>query len=342
MKSIDKISLFTVLLMAAVSLNACSSSSSGSGSSCAAGANDFYVVENAACAAGAGKLSRINPDALCKEEILTGLNCPVDFVPSTVDNGIGYLSSRTDGILQVNVSEKTSIIIATTTNIVSPAGLFLMENITESERRGPCGGNTLVDAILMIADEGTELDGGMVWRWCLITDDPTVLESGNNPSPVSEVSPAQIKHPRGVVIKNRTQAFASGHNPDIEDTTQSALLATWTLNEAALVVPTFLTNAGDFSGDIKDITLDTDGTVLIADPGQNAVLRYNPTAGTLTTLSPSLTGGPRDMLPANANGNYMVTQFDSGVVSQTSFVAGTAVSTVTTGLSLSGPDGIAQ
>lgn len=331
-------------IVVAVGISGCGSSSTstaGADSTCATGTNDFYVVENASCVAGEGKLSRINPDVVCKQEVLTALNCPVDFVLSTVDTGIGYLSSRTDGILQVNLTQKTTISIVTTTNIVSPAGLFLLENITESERDGPCGGNTLVDAILMIADDGTELDGGMVWRWCLITDDPTILADGSNPSPVSEISPAQIKHPRGVVIKNRTQVFATGHNPDIDDTTQSALLATWTLDSGEIIVPTFLTSAGDFSGDIKDVSLDSDGTVLIADPGNNAVFRYDPTAATLTTLTPGLTGGPRDVLPVTLNSEYLISQFSDGVVSSTN-LAGSAATTVTTGITLSGPDGLAK
>lgn len=337
MRHIARKTLHIPLALVVVGLCACGSSTTPA-SSCAAGSNDFYVVENASCTAGAGKLSRINPDAVCKDEILTGLNCPVDFVLSTVDTGIGYLSSRTNGILQVNLNQKTTTSIVTTTNIVSPAGLFILESITEAEREGPCGGNTMVDAILMVADEGTDLDGGMVWRWCLITDDPTILSDGSNPSPVSEVSPAQIKHPRGVVVKNRTQVFASGLNPD----TDGALLFGWTLDEGALIVPDHLTSAGSFSGSIKDVSLDSDGNVLVADPGNNAVFRYNPTAMTLTTLSPSLTGGPRDVVPTGSGGAYLVTQFDDGIVSQTTFVADTTATTVTTGLTLSGPDGIAK
>lgn len=324
-------------MLIAVVLNSCGSTTSpSSGGSCAAGSNDFYVVENASCAAGAGKLSRINPDTVCKDEILTGLNCPVDFVLSTVDEGIGYLSSPTDGIFQVNVNQATTTHIVTTTNIVSPKGLFLLESITEAEREGPCGGNTLVDAILMVADEGTELDGGMIWRWCLITDDPTVLADGSNPSPVSEISPAQIKHPRGVLLKNRTQAFATGLNPDTDD----ALLATWTLNDAEIIVPDFLTSAGELSSDVKDIALDTnDGAILIADPGNNAVLNYDPTGATLTTLTPSMTGGPRDIIVGTSD--YLVSQFTDGEILSTLF-DGAAATDVTTGLTLSGPDGIAR
>lgn len=330
-----------------------SSSGSGSGSdsgssssSCASSNNDFYVVENASCEAAAGKLSRINPDVPCKEEKLTALNCPVDFVLSTVDTGIGYLSSRTDGILQVNLSAKTTTKIATTKNIVSPAGLFLLESITAAEREGPCGGNTLVDAILMIADEGTELDGGMIWRWCLITDDAAVLSGGSNPSPVSEVPPSQVKHPRGVTVKNRNAVYITGHNPDISNTSLSAVLAYRELNKNEVGTVEFLTNSGAFSSTIKDLMVDSDGTLLIADPGNNAVLRYDITAKSLTTVSTSLTGGPRDILrystDSSGNGEYLVTQFTDGVVSKTTLVSGATPSTVTTSLTLSGPDGIAQ
>lgn len=325
------------------------SSSSGSGSSsssCATSDNDFYVVENASCEAAAGKLSRINPDVPCKEEKLTALNCPVDFVLSTVDTGIGYLSSRTDGILQVNLSAKTTTKIATTKNIVSPAGLFLLESITDAEREGPCGGNTLVDAILMIADEGTDLDGGMIWRWCLITDDAAVLSGGSNPSPVSEVPPSQVKHPRGVTVKNRNAVYITGHNPDISDTSLSAVLAYRELNKNEQGTVEFLTDSGALSSTVKDLTVDADGTLLIADAGNNAVKRYDIATDTLTTLSTSLTGGPRDILrystDSSGNGEYLVTQFSDGVVSKTTFVSGAAISTVTTGLTLSGPDGMAQ
>lgn len=290
-------------------------------------------------------MSRVNPDALCKEEVLTGLNCPVDFVLSTADTGIGYLSSRTDGILQVNLTSKTSTQIVTTSNITSPAGLFLIENLTTTENDEWCGGNTLTDATLFIADEGTELDGGMIWRWCLITDDTSVLSGGSNPSPVSEVGPGQIKHPRGVMVLNRTTGYATGHNPDISDSTQSALLARWTINNTEVNVPTFLTAAGEISSSVKDLALDADGKILIGDPGQNGVLRYDIDADTLTLLTP-FAGGPRDILPIGNNSDgvqeYLVSQFDDGALSRTTFVVGTTPTTATTGITLDGPDGLAQ
>lgn len=337
--------IFVVLILAAPIGCSSSSSSGTSSTSCADGSNDFYVVENASCAAGEGKLSRVNPDAICKEEILTGLNCPVDFVLSTVDSGIGYLSSRTDGILQVDINAETTTSIMTTTNIVSPAGLFLLESITEEEREGPCGGNTLVDAILMIADEGTEADGGMVWRWCLITDDPDILSDGTNPSPVSEVGPAQIKHPRGVVIVDRTQVYATGVLAATDDADEYAALSTWVLNDAEIIVPTFLTDDGDLSDNVKDLTEDSDGTLLIADPDLDTVFRYDIGADTLTGVT-GFTGGPRDVLSIGANSDgeaeYLVTQFVDGAVSRTTLVESSTITSATEGLTLSGPDGISQ
>lgn len=323
-----------------------STGGSGSGStSCAAGDNDIYVVENAECAAASGKLSRVNPDAGCKAEILTGLNCPVDFVLSTVDSGIGYLSSRTDGILQVNLKAKTTTKIVTSKKIISPAGLFLMESITEAERAGPCGGNTLVDAILMIADEGTELDGGMVWRWCLITDDASILSGGSHPDPVAEVPPSQVKHPRGVTVRSRNQVFITGHNPDVSDTTKSALLAFRELNKNEVGTVEFLTAAGDFSGSIKDVRLDADGTLLIADPGQNALFRYSYDGRSLTSM-PGFTGGVRDILPIGTNSKgqleYLVSEFSDGEISRTTLTEGSQITSASTGLSLTGPDGLAQ
>lgn len=343
MRSIFRRSMYIVFVAVVVALNGCGSTSTTSNTtSCAAGSNDFYVVENASCVAAAGKLSRVNPDAVCKEEILTGLNCPVDFVLSTMLDNIGYISSRTDGIYQVNLAQKTKTHIVTVKNIVSPAGLFLLENLTHDEKTVTCGNSqALVDAILMVADEGTDPDGGIIWLWCLISNDPTILSDGSNPSPIWEIGPAQILHPRGVVIKNRTQVFATGLRTDVVNTSQAAL-ATWELASAETIVPDFLTSAGDFSSDIKDVALDSDGNVLVADPGQNAVFRYDTTAGTLTALQPSLTGGPRDVIPSGAAGTYWVTQFDDGVVSATTFVNGSTPTTVTTGITLSGPDGIAK
>lgn len=337
--------LFTFVVLGTITAcgggtSSTSGTSTSSGSdSCAEGSNDFYVVENASCTAGEGKLSRINPDVPCKEEILTGLNCPVDFVLSAVDAGIGYLSSRTDGILQVNVTAGTTTTIATTVTLVSPAGLFLLENITEAEREGPCGGNTLVDAILMIADEGTADDGGMIWRWCLITDDADVLADGTNPSPVSEVGPAQIKRPRGVVVVDRAQVYATGILAATDDADEYAALATWELNEAALIVPTFLTDEGDFSDNVKDLVEDSDGTLLIADPDQESIFRYDVGAATLTGVT-GFTGGPRDVLPGSDS--YFVSQFDDGAISQSTLVEGSDITNATEGLTLSGPDGMAQ
>lgn len=330
-----------------------SSSDSGSGSgsgtsasSCASSDNEFYVVENASCASGAGKLSRVNPDVPCKEEKLTELNCPVDFVLSTVDSGIGYLSSRTDGIYQVNLNDKTKTKIVSAKKIVAPAGLFLLESITAAEREGPCGGNTLVDAILMIADAGTDLDGGMIWRWCLITDDASILSGGTNPDPVSEVPPSQVKHPRGVVVKNRSDVYITGDNPDISDTARSPVLAYRELNKNEQGTVEFLTASGALSSSVTDLIVDSDGTLLIADPGNNAIVRYDPSAKSLTTVHSSLTGGPLDLIrystDSSGNGEYLVTQFSDGVVSKTTLVSGATVTTVTTGLTLSGPDGIAQ
>ncbi len=324
-----------------------SSGSSGTNSSsCASGSNDFYVVENAACASGAGKLSRINPDATCKAEILTALNCPIDFVHSAVDKNIGYLSSKTDGILQVNLSAQTTTKISTTKRIIAPAGLALLENISSSEREGPCGGNTLVDSILLIADEGSELDGGMIWRWCLISTQPSILATGSNPSPVSEVPPSQVKHPHGVAVKNRTSVFITGQNPDISDTSLSAVLAFRELNKNEVGTVEFLTKSGDFSNTIKDLTIDSDGTLLIVDAGKSAILRYDNSAKTLTTLSTGFTGSPRDIVQSgtdsSGNATYLISQSDSGVISKTTFASGSSLSTVTTGLTLSGPEGIAK
>ncbi|MDO8644894.1 MAG: hypothetical protein Q7S00_08030, partial [bacterium] len=193
---LPRFSVFLFLFLGTLAGCGSTSTPAASSGSCASGSHDFYVVENAQCAAASGKLSRVNPDVPCKKEVLTGLNCPIDFVFSTVDDGIGYLSSRTDGIYQVNVTAETKTLIVTDTNIISPAGLFLLEDLTTIENDEICGGNTLTDAVLLIADEGTTDDGGMVWRWCLITDDPAILSGGNHPSPVSEISPSQIKHPR--------------------------------------------------------------------------------------------------------------------------------------------------
>lgn len=315
-----------------------------SDTSCAAGDNDFYVVENAACASGEGKLSRVNPDALCKDEILTSLDCPIDFVLSAVDAGIGYLSSRVDGIIQVNVTAKTKTEIPCdncfTNNaeaIGGPTSLFLMENITSSEKASLCAGISdedflaTVDAILWIADEGGS-DAGSVLSWCLVTSDA----ASDQASPNTIISTAMLENPRGVAVKDRTTVYATGIVPG----TGATLVSRNVDGSGAVSIL-----STDVSTDVKDIIFDSDGTLLIADPGANAVLRYNETEGTIETL-PGFTGGPRDILPIgnNSEGNaeYLVSEFDDNVVSRTTLIEDTEITSATTGITLSGPNGITK
>src|SRR3989338_4291479 len=114
----------------------------------------------------------------------------------------------------------------------------------------------------------------MVWRWCLITDDASILagtsSEGSNPDPVSELPPSQVQNPRGVVVADRTQVYVTGTNPN----TAQTVLATWVLNALGSNVATFLTEAGDFSSSVKDVALDSDGNVLGVDAGNNAIFRY--------------------------------------------------------------------
>lgn len=325
------------LMVVALDLStACSSSSTGGGttSSCADGSNDFYVVENASCADGAGKLSRVNPDALCKEEILTGLNCPIDFVLSTEDTGIGYLSTRTDGVLRVDVNEKTSFVIQNDVTVASTA-LFLMENITAAEQEDLCGGNVLPDAVLFVADEGIN-ESGAVLRWCLITDDPDTLES-NNPNPTTIISTADIENPRGITVQDRTTVYVTGILAQTDDTEEDQEVGV--LMQASVEGTDVTLISNQFSTEVKEISLEDDGTLLVVDAGNDAIFRVDIEADTLTTLQTDL-GGPRDILSLG-DGNYNITQFDSDNVVQ-SALDGETPTVLTTGLTLDGPNGIAQ
>lgn len=311
--------------------SACSSSSSST-SSCTEGSGDFYVVENASCTDGEGKLSRINPDEICKEEILTELNCPVDFVLSSEDAGIGYLSTQTDGVMQVDLNAKTSFVIQNTVTVAA-TGLFLMENVTDTENEDLCGGNTLTDAILFVADEGID-ESGAVLRWCLVSDDPDNLAS-NNPDPVVILSTAFIENPRGITVKDRTTVYVTGilaQTTEESDEVGILIEATVEGTDSAIV-------SDDFSTEIKEVRLDDDGTLLIADAGNQAIYRVDLDESTLTTVQTGLSG-PRDILPVG-DGNYNITQFSEDNVVQ-SFLDETEPTELTTTLSLSGPEGIAQ
>lgn len=326
----------------------------GDDSSCATGDNDFYVVENAACEDGAGALSRVNPDEACKETILDDLNCPIDFVLSTVDDGIGYLSSRSDGVFQVNIEEKTSLNIPTST-IDVPTGLALLENLTNEENNGLCGGNNLTDAILFVTDEGTE-GSGSVYQWCLVSDDPDVLEGtsplGGNPSPQAVLSSAsdQMENPRGVAIRNRNELYVTAHA--VGDTSGILLFKDISENSQATVF------SDQFSTEVKDIRLDADGTLLIADPGDGATLdpdgelidgvvfRANLEETTILTVR-GVGDGPRDILPFGSNDDgddqYLVTLFGADEVVLLPLMEGEFdVLSATDGVTLNGPDGIAN
>lgn len=328
-----KKSEFILLTVVLLTSSACSSSnSSSSTSSCTEGSGDFYVVENASCTDGEGKLSRINPDEICKEEILTDLNCPIDFVLSSEDAGIGYLSTRTDGVLQVDLNAKTSFVIQNTVTVAA-TGLFLMESVTDSENEDLCGGNTLTDAILFVADEGID-ESGAVLRWCLISDDPDNLAS-NNPDPVVILSTAFIENPRGITVKDRTTVYVTGilaQTTDESDEVGILMEATVEGTDTAIL-------SEDFSTDIKEVRLDDDGTLLIVDAGNEAIFRVDPDEDTLTTVQTGLSG-PRDILPIG-DGNYNITQFSEDNVVQ-SALDDTTPTELTSTLTLSGPDGIAQ
>lgn len=319
------------------------SSSGGGTSTCATGSNDFYVVENASCAVNSGKLSRVNPDVPCKEEFLTGLDCPVDFVRSTVDTNIGYLSLRTnnsaDGtgaqpgeIYEVDLSQTTAALKKTQMNanfnkrFVSPAGLALIENLTQAERDIYCGGNTITSTVLMVADEGTA-DGGTVWIWCINTSD---FDENLTPIALISVTADGVENPRGVDFVDRDTVVVTAHTTG--DTGGVVVQKDITSTSAATVVAT------GFSTSIKDILVDTDGTFYVADAGDGTINQVDLSASTVTEVATGL-NGPRDGV-RNSSTTFLLTEFgDNDVVSATS--AG-AITTVTTGLTLDGPDGIAK
>lgn len=317
-----------------------STTSSTSGTTtCAKGSNDFYVVENASCVVNSGKLSRVNPDVPCKEEFLTGLDCPVDFVLSTVDTNIGYLSLRTNGtgakpgeIYEVDLSQTTAALKKTQMNanfnksFVSPAGLALIENLTQAERDVYCGGNTITSTVLMVADEGTA-DGGTVWIWCINTSD---FDQNLTPIALISVTADGVENPRGVDFVDRDTVVVTAHTTG--DTGGVVVQKDITSTSAATVVAT------GFSTSIKDILVDTDGTFYVADAGDGTINQVNLSAGTVTEAITGL-NSPRDGVRSSST-TFLITEFgDNDVVSVSS--TGT-LTTVTTGLTLDGPDGIAK
>ena len=327
-----------------------SNTATTSGSSCTSGSDDVYVVENASCATGEGKLSRVNPDVPCKEEIVTGLNCPVDFVLSAVDSGIGYLSSRVDGIIQVNVTAKTKTTITCDdcfTNSAEanggPAGLFLMENVTSAEKTELCAGIVdedflaTVDTILFIADEGGN-EAGSILRWCLVTDDVSA-----EASPETVISTADIENPRGVTVIDRETIYATGILAQTDENEEDQEVGVLVSRDVGGTETTSIL-LQDLTTSVKDIQVDDDGNLLIADSGNSAIVRYDTSAMTTETFS-GFTDGPRDLVPIGTNSEgtseYLVSEFDGDLISRTTLVVGSDIETTTTGVTLAGPDGIA-
>lgn len=324
-----------VILSACGGSSATTDTSTGTGTaSCAAGDNDYYVVENAECAANSGKLTRINPDATdgpCSEEILPGLDCPVDFIFSSQTN-IGYLSVRTTNtgntpgeIYQVNVSAKTKTLIFD--GLIVPGGLAILENLTSAEQDSYCGGNALQSALLFIADEGTD-EGGLVRYSCLNLDTPAADSSLLQ----SLATFAEgFENPRGVALNGRTEVVFTAHTTG--DTGGLLLRKEIDSTGSATVVSTI------FTVDVKDLSVDSGSTFLICDAGDDTVTRMDIDNADAST---SLSGfnGARDIV-SDGNDQYLVSLFDDNAVGVTTLVAGSDILNASTDLTLAEPDGIA-
>ncbi|GEM_PF-6620566 len=343
-----RILLVGSLLMSLVFFGSCgggsSSSSSGctitgdSSPSCASGSNDFYVVENGAGASCAGKLSRVNPDAGCKEVIAAGFTAPIDIVFAT--STIGFMSTCPAGgdatlaltkpgqIWKVDLSQSG-------TNRVSlfqdeeawlcPEGLAY--NASADNTSFGCL-TTNTDGVLLIADTGST-QGGTVWSLC--------LNNGAFSAAMTTTQSAGIQNPRGVVFENTTTFIANGKNP--ADNSQGRLSE---FNLGSGGSSTILTDA--LNPTMKDISIDPlNNSLLIADinTGSTAgqIVRCVLGVGCMTVQSDL--SGPRDVLPRGTQ-DYLITQFDGGDVVMAALAGGNTSTSVTSGITLSYPDGIAK
>ncbi len=372
MNRMSALSIFVLFCLAGAAAaggtGGCGAAATGGGgnnSDCVAGDSDFYVVENADCEDDAGKLSRINPDVPCKEVILSNLDCPVDFVMGS--NGIGYLSERTNNsaeavegaggvgagesqpgnIYEVDVSGKAKTLMNEVTgrSFVSPAGLALMEDLSQDERDAFCGGNTVVQMALLIADEGldtqeADADGGTVWIWCVNTDD---FSESLTPIAVLSAGSDQMENPRGVAVLSRS--FSDPNETtlivtadSVDDTSGVVVRKAITSNDAAEVVST-----GSFTTSLKDITIDGSDRPVLADAGGDgmvALLRLD--EGEFDFISDF--DGPQDILPLGTM--YLVTEYGAGRVVMVTDIDDAAADAdpinLTEGLTLDGPDGISR
>lgn len=330
-------------------LVSCGGASTGTGGSaedtdCAFSDNDFYVVENASCETNAGKLSRLNPDETCKEEILTQLDCPVDFVLSS-DGRSGYLSLHTNNavggvfdnqpgeIYAVDVVSKTKILMNETYNrsFVRPSGIALIEGLSQAERDQFCGGNTIVQDLLVVADQGEEAetsgtsDSGTVWAWCVNTDD---YEQSLTPMAVLSLGADQMENPRGVAVLNRETLIVTAQ---ATDDSQGLLLVKDIDSTSAAEI-----SVEGFSSEIGDVTID--GTVaFVADGGSGTIVTVPLTGGDVEVISGFTT--PADILVGSDN-TLVITQSSENNVVATDLLE--SLTSLTPGISLETPMGVAR
>jgi hypothetical protein len=292
----------------------CGGASTGTGGSaedtdCAFSDNDFYVVENASCETNAGKLSRLNPDETCKEEILTQLDCPVDFVLSS-DGRSGYLSLHTNNavggvfdnqpgeIYAVDVVSKTKILMNETYNrsFVRPSGIALIEGLS-----------------------------GTVWAWCVNTDD---YEQSLTPMAVLSLGADQMENPRGVAVLNRETLIVTAQ---ATDDSQGLLLVKDIDSTSAAEI-----SVEGFSSEIGDVTID--GTVaFVADGGSGTIVTVPLTGGDVEVISGFTT--PADILVGSDN-TLVITQSSENNVVATDLLE--SLTSLTPGISLETPMGVAR
>ncbi|MBI4211216.1 MAG: hypothetical protein HY540_01125 [Deltaproteobacteria bacterium] len=325
---------------------ACGSSGSDTtgNSSCAAGSNDFYVVESACSTANAGKLVRVNPDAACKDTILSSLDCPVALVLES--NGTGYLSEVTQtaskptgqeqpgNIYYIDVNNKTKTLVNDGRNRVfmAPKALFLGQISSEDTSKG-LGCTNGTSRILFVADEGNDTSG-TVWKWCLDTANLT-----GSPEPIAEISSDQTAmiNPRGIETLDGKYLLVTARSAD---GTQGILVRKEIGLAGSTAIVSFENNF--FTNNLKFIIKDTntaDTNFLIVDAGDGTVSRYDTTAGTARALQNNL-DGPRDALPIG-DGYYLVSLFGGNQVVKTK-LNGDTPTNVATGLTFDAPENIAQ
>ncbi|MBI2335216.1 MAG: hypothetical protein HYU97_00420 [Deltaproteobacteria bacterium] len=300
---------------------------------------DFFVVENFDGTADAGKLSRVDPSVPSKETVVSGLTNPIDFVVAT--SSYGYLSAcpgALDGtsggqVWRVDFETNTKVTVADTTSLVCPKGIDVQANITGTNY----GCSATVQDVVLIADEGPT-DGGTIWALCVTDAELHGI-----------VASSVLENPRGVAFQSESVFVAVGKQPS--DSTVGGLTQynVATLTADLLSDSNSCLGATCYSSNLKDMTIDSNGSILIVDANLTGVdgMIFRHVSGTGTALVQDGLDNPRDILPTGKeNYPYFITEYTQGSVMNCPLLTGLSTSTCSnllgSSVSLDHPEGIAD